>query len=670
MSDDPIPRFDVIKNSDFEPAIRQGIYEENDEIRSITNCISRPTFANTIEKLDSAGELLERVTDVFYNLLNAASDEEKEQLAEKFTPILAAHQNNIMLNQDLFLRVKYVYTHPLKSLSPEKLRLTEKIYRSFRRSGAMLKGEDRKQFRKLTEEASKLTLQFQTNLLHARKKFSLNIIGKDMLDGVPETVLDTAAATARENGENGWTITLDEPVYMPVLTYCNNRELRRALYMAYHGVCLRKGEDCNTEICKDIVNVRQKIAQLLGYKSFADYVLEERMAGSKNSVYRMFSDLLEHYSDPARKEVSQVERYAKSMEGEDFELQPWDFAYYSHKLKLSLFDIDSEMLRPYFELSKVKEGIFNLATELYGIRFSINPDIPVYAGGVTAYDVVDKNKTLLGVLFLDLHPRKGKQGGAWMTTYSPQYISEKKNHRPCVAIVTNFTPPTPQRPSLLTLGEVTTFLHEFGHALHGLMANTVYRSLSGTNVLWDFVELPSQIMENFAVEKKFLSTFAQHYQTGEPLPEELIDKIVRSRNFNVAYSTMRQVSYGLLDMAYYTLEEPLGGNIEEFEHKAMQPAQLLPEVENTCMTVQFGHIMSGGYAAGYYSYKWAELLEADAFCEFKEHGTFSKETAERFRNCILSKGNTEPPMELYKQFRGKEPSIDAMLERDGIQKRQ
>lgn len=491
-----------------------------------------------------------------------------------------------------------------------------------------------------------------------------------MLDGVPETVLDTAAATARENGENGWTITLDEPVYMPVLTYCNNRELRRALYMAYHGVCLRKGEDCNTEICKDIVNVRQKMAQLLGYKSFADYVLEERMAGSKNNVYRMFSDLLEHYSDPARKEVSQVERYAKSMEGEDFELQPWDFAYYSHKLKLSLFDIDSEMLRPYFELSKVKEGIFNLATELYGIRFSINPDIPVYAGGVTAYDVVDKNKTLLGVLFLDLHPRKGKQGGAWMTTYSPQYISEKKNHRPCVAIVTNFTPPTPQRPSLLTLGEVTTFLHEFGHALHGLMANTVYRSLSGTNVLWDFVELPSQIMENFAVEKKFLSTFAQHYQTGEPLPEELIDKIVRSRNFNVAYSTMRQVSYGLLDMAYYTLEEPLGGNIEEFEHKAMQPAQLLPEVENTCMTVQFGHIMSGGYAAGYYSYKWAELLEADAFGEFKEHGTFSKETAERFRNCILSKGNTEPPMELYKQFRGKEPSIDAMLERDGIQKRQ
>ena len=440
MSDDPIPRFDVIKNSDFEPAIKQGIAEEDEDIRNITSCISRPTFANTIEKLDSAGELLERVTDVFYNLLNAASDEEKEQLAEKFTPILAAHQNNIMLNQDLFLRVKYVYTHPLKSLSPEKLRLTEKIYRSFRRSGAMLKGEDRKQFRKLTEEASKLTLQFQTNLLHARKKFSLNIIGKDMLDGVPETVLDTAAATARENGENGWTITLDEPVYMPVLTYCNNRELRRALYMAYHGVCLRKGEDCNTEICKDIVNVRQKMAQLLGYKSFADYVLEERMAGSKNNVYRMFSDLLEHYSDPARKEVSQVERYAKSMEGEDFELQPWDFAYYSHKLKLSLFDIDSEMLRPYFELSKVKEGIFNLATELYGIRFSINPDIPVYAGGVTAYDVVDKNKTLLGVLFLDLHPRKGKQGGAWMTTYSPQYISEKKNHRPCVAIVTNFTP--------------------------------------------------------------------------------------------------------------------------------------------------------------------------------------------------------------------------------------
>lgn len=670
LNDDPAPQFNLIRNNDFEPALKQGIDDEDKEIHAITGCVSRPTFANTIEKLDSAGALLERVTDIFYNLLSAASDEEKERLAEKFTPLLTAHRNNIMLNQDLFLRVKYVHMHPLKSLSPESCRLIEKTYLGFKRSGALLKGYNRERYRELTTKASQLCLQFQTNLLHARKKFALDITNSEMLAGVPDNVLETAATAAAERGVDGWTLTLDAPVYTPVLTYCDNRELRRTMYMAYNSVCLNGEEDNNSRICKEIANTRMEIAKLLGYDTYADYVLEERMAGSVEKVRKMLDELTLYYLEPARKDVSAVEDFARKTEGNNFELHPWDFAYYSNKLKRSLFNIDSEMLRPYFELNKVKNGIFNLATTLYGIKFYINPDIPAYAPGVMAYDVIDKNQSHLGVLYLDLHPRKGKQGGAWMTSYSPQFISDRTNHRPCVSIVTNFTPPTPQRPSLLTLGEVTTFLHEFGHALHGLMANTTYRSLSGTNVLWDFVELPSQIMENFATEKKFLTTFAVHYKTGEPLPEELLERIKRSRNFNVAYSTMRQVAYGLLDIAFHTITKPIEGDVVDFERKATQQVQLLPTVDDTCLSVQFGHIMSGGYAAGYYSYKWAEMLEADAFSEFREHGTFSKETAERFRNCILSKGDSAHPMELYKQFRGKEPTIDAMLERDGIKKKE
>ena len=670
LTDYQAPPFDQITDEDFEPAIIRGITEEEEEIRNIVNNHMRPTLGNTVAKLDQSGKILDRTTDVFYNLLSAASDARKEELAGKFAAMLAEHRSNIMLNKGLFLRVKNVYLHPTKSISAEERRLAERTYLGFKRNGALLKDDKKEQLRKLTAEASALTLQFQTNLLHARKKFSLNITDEKQLDGIPESVLETTAATARENGETGWTITLDEPVYGPLLTYCSNRDLRHTIYMAYNSVCLNEGDDCNVQICKRLVNVRREIAQMLGYDTFADYVLEERMAENVQNVYRMFDKLIAHYREPALQEVKNVEDFARKTEGNDFELKAWDFAFYSHKLKLSLFDIDSEMLRPYFELSKVKEGVFSLAKELYGISFSINPDIPVYAAGVTAYDVIDKNKSRLGVLYLDFHPRKGKQGGAWMTNYSPQYINGKTNVRPYVAVVMNFTPPTPQRPSLLTLGEVTTFLHEFGHSLHALFANTTYRSLSGTNVFWDFVELPSQIMENFAVEKKFLSTFAKHYQTGEPMPDELIDKIVKSRNFNVAYSTMRQVSFGLLDMAYYTLDKPFEKDLVEFEHEAMKPAQLLPTVDGTCMTVQFGHIMSGGYAAGYYSYKWAEMLDADAFSEFKEHGTFSKETAERFRNCILSKGGTEPPMVLYKQFRGKEPSIDAMIERDGIKRKE
>ncbi len=666
MDGSPTPRFNVIKNDDYAAAIERGIEEGNDEIYAIACNTSRPTFANTIDKLDSAGELLRRVTDVFYNQLIATADSEKERLAETFAPALAAHSNDIMLNHGLFMRVKYVYRNQRMALTPEKRRLTEKLYREFIRHGALLKARERDIFRRLTEEAARLSVQFQTNLLHARKKYVLNITDPGKLEGVPDTVCAAMAAAALENGEKSWAATLDEPVYRPMMTYCRDRDLRRELYIARNGLCLREGADCNVGVCRDILNVRMEIAKLLGYNTYADYALEERMAENTGNVYQLLDDLKRHYYDKAKKEVSAAEEYARQEEGEGFSLQPWDFAYYSQKLRQSLYGIDDETLRPYFELQRVKNGIFRLAFKLYGIKFRINRRMPAYASKVSAYDVYDADGRRLGALYLDLHPRKGKQSGAWMSTYSRQYIHGEENHRPCVAIVANFTPSASERPSLLTLGEVTTFLHEFGHALHALMSDTTYRLLSGTNVLWDFVELPSQIMENFATEKDFLKTFAVHYQTGEPMPKELIDKIVCSRNFNVACDTMRQVELGLLDMACHTIDKPFEGDIEELERQATAYVRILPAVENTCTAVQFAHIMSGGYAAGYYSYKWAELLEADAFSEFQEHGVFSSETAGRFRQCILSKGDTEPPMELYRRFRGKEPSIDAMLRRDGI----
>ena len=451
------------------------------------------------------------------------------------------------------------------------------------------------------------------------------------------------------------------------MTYADNRELRQKMYMAKNTICTRGSEYDNTEIVKRIVNLRRERAQLLGSRTFADFVLQKRMAENSQNVYQLLNDLLQAYLPTAREEVKAVEAAARKREGADFVLQPWDFGYYAHKLQLEKYNIDGEMLRPYFELARVKQGVFGLATRLYGITFKENPDIPVYHPDVTAYEVYDKDGTFLAVLYADFHPRKGKQSGAWMTSYKDQWIDDDgTNHRPHVSVTMNLTKPTDSRPALLTLGEVETFLHEFGHALHGIFANTRFKSLSGTNVYWDFVELPSQIMENFAVEREFLHTFAFHYQTGEPLPDALIDRIVASRNFNVAYACLRQVGYGLLDMAYYTLEQPFDEDVEAFEKKAWATAQLLPQPEGTCMSVQFGHIMAGGYAAGYYSYKWAEVLDADAFSLFKQKGIFSQEVAQSFRDNILSRGGTEPPMTLYKRFRGQAPTIDALLERNGI----
>lgn len=512
-----------------------------------------------------------------------------------------------------------------------------------------------------------LSLQFSQNLLKENKAFQLHITDENDLDGLPESAREAAALNAKEQEKEGWVFTLDFPSYNPFMTYSTRRELRRRMYMEKNTVACHGNSEDNREICKRLINLRREMAQLLGYKTYADYVLERRMAENKKNVYRLLDQLIDAYMPTAVKEVEAIEKFARKTEGKDFKIEPWDFAFYSHKLKLKKYNIDAEMLRPYLQLDKVIDGVFGLANRLYGITFKENKDIKVYHPDVKAYEVFDNDGKYLAVFYADFYPRQGKQGGAWMTQYQGQFIDRKGvNVRPHVSVVMNFTKPTDDKPALLTLGEVETFLHEFGHSLHGMFANTRFESMSGTNVRWDFVELPSQFMENYAVEKEFLRTFAFHYETGEPLPDELIDRIVKSRNYNAAYACMRQVSFGLLDMAYYTLKEPFDEDIMEFEKKAWKRAMVTKQTEGTCMTVQFSHIMAGGYSAGYYSYKWAEVLDADAFSVFKRNGIFDRETAQRFRDCILSKGGTEHPMTLYKRFRGGEPTIKALLKRNGI----
>ena len=661
--------FDKITINDFEPAIMKGIEEEDEVIDAIVNNPDTPTFENTIEALENSGELLSKVTEVFFNLLSAETTDEMDELAQKLSPILSEHGNNITLNEKLFERVKAVYENVDKnSLTKEQQRLLQDSYDSFVRNGANLNEEDKQKFRQLTSELGVLSLQFSQNKLKDLNAFTLHITDEAELEGLPESAVDAAKEEAKSRNLEGWVFTLQAPSYGPFLTYSAKRELRKQMYMAYNTICTHDNENNNLDIVKQIVNHHREIAQLLGYKTYADYTLVKRMAQNSETVYNLLNQLLEAYKPTAKKEVEEVKKMAKEMTGdEQFELQPWDFGYYSNKLKERDYNINSEMLRPYFELSKVKKGVFGLATKLYGISFKLNKDIPVYHPDVEAYEVFDKDGTYLAVLYCDFHPRKSKKSGAWMTSYKEQWIDKNGvNSRPHVSVTMNLTKPTAEKPSLLTLGEVETFLHEFGHSLHGMFANTKYKSLSGTNVYWDFVELPSQFMENYAVEKDFLNTFAFHYQTGEPLPDELIQRIVKSRNFNVAYACLRQLSFGLLDMAYYTKETEFDDDVKEFEKSAWKETQLLPQVPEACMSVQFSHIMAGGYSAGYYSYKWAEVLDADAFSLFKQNGIFDSATAQRFRDNVLSKGGTEPPMDLYIRFRGQKPSIDALLKRNGI----
>ena len=666
--------FDRIRLEDYEEAFLEGIRREDEQIDKIINDPRKPTFDNTIISIDDEkdGEgyydLLSRVSSVFFNLLSAETNDEMDALAQKLSPILTKHANDIRLNEKLFERIRYVHQHHRK-LTPEEKMLLDKCYDGFVRSGALLDAAGKERLRQLTEEASILGLQFSQNLLKENKAFTLHITDESQLDGLPETAREAAALTAKEMEKEGWVFTLDFPSYSPFMTYSTQRELRRQMYMAKNTECIHDNSENNLDICKRLINLRRELAQLLGHKTYADYVLKHRMAGNVRNVYKLLNDLIVAYKPTAVKEVAAIEKLAKKMEGKDFKLEPWDFGFYSHKLQLQKYNIDAEMLRPYFELSKVIDGVFGLANRLYGITFKQNNDIPVYHPDVKAYEVFDKDGSFLAVFYADFHPRKGKQGGAWMTEYQGQWIDRKgENIRPQVSVVMNFTKPTEEKPALLTLGEVETFLHEFGHSLHGMFANTRFESLSGTNVWWDFVELPSQFMENFAIEKEFLRTFAFHYQTGEPLPDELISRIVKSRNYNVAYACLRQVSFGLLDMAYYTKKNAFTDDIIPFEKKAWEKAMVTEQLPDTCMTVQFSHIMAGGYAAGYYSYKWAEVLEADAFAVFKKEGIFNPATAQRFRDCILSKGGTENPMVLYKRFKGSEPTIDALLKRNGIRR--
>lgn len=674
--------FDRIRMEDYEEAMLEGIRRDDEQIEKIINNPDKPTFDNTIVTVDDEKDdkgyydLLSRVSTVFFNLLSAETNDEMDALAQKMSPILTKHANDIRLNEKLFERIKYVHQHHRK-LTPEEKMLLDNCYDGFVRSGALLDAAGKERLRQLTEEASMLGLQFSQNLLKENKAFTLHITDEAQLDGLPDTAREAAALAAKEQEMDGWVFTLDFPSYSPFMTYSTQRELRRQLYMAKNTECIHDNTENNLEICKRLINLRREMAQLLGHKTYADYVLKHRMAGNVRNVYKLLNDLIKAYKPTAKKEVAAIEKMARKLEGKSFKLEPWDFSYYSHKLQLEKYNIDAEMLRPYFELSKVIDGVFGLANRLYGITFKENKDIPVYHSDVKAYEVFDEDGSFLAVFYADFHPRKGKQGGAWMTEYQGQWMERKdvkkpfgpensKNVRPHVSVVMNLTKPTEEKPALLTLGEVETFLHEFGHSLHGMFANTRFESLSGTNVWWDFVELPSQFMENFAIEKEFLRTFAFHYKTGEPLPDELIDRIVKSRNYNVAYACMRQVSFGLLDMAYYTKKDEFTDDIIPFEKKAWEKAMILPQLPDTCMTVQFSHIMAGGYAAGYYSYKWAEVLDADAFAVFKKHGIFNKETALRFRENILSKGGTENPMTLYKRFKGGEPTIDALLKRNGI----
>ena len=663
--------FDQIKLEHYEPAIVEGMARQKAEIDAIINNPDEPTFANTVEPYELSGEMLERTTTVFGNQLSANTCDELQELANKLMPMLSEHENDISLNEQFYARIKKVYDNRAnEQLNAEQQKLLEDIYIGFTRNGANLNDEQKATFREITKQLSLLSLQFSNNLLKETNDYQMHLTDKADLKGLPESAIEAARETAEEKGLEGWVFTLKAPSYSPFMTYAANRELRQQLYMAYNTRCTHDNAQNNMEVVKQLANLRMQVAQLLGYKTYADYALERRMALDQTHVYKLLNDLLDAYTPTAHKEIEEVQALAQELEGNDFKLMPWDLGYYSHKLKERKFNLDNEKLRPYFELSNVKKGVFGLATRLYGITFKENKDIPVYHPDVNAYEVFDKDGSFLAVLYTDFHPRAGKQGGAWMTSYKEQWIDRQtgENSRPHISLVMNFTKPTKDKPALLTHGEVNTFLHEFGHSLHGMFANTTYKSLSGTSVFWDFVELPSQFMENYAVEKEFLHTFARHYKTGELLPDELVQSIIDSQNFNVAYACLRQVSFGLLDMAWYTRQEAFDGDVEAYERKAWEKAQVLPQVENTCMSVQFSHIFAGGYAAGYYSYKWAEVLDADAFALFKQNGIFDSSTAASFREIILSKGGTEHPMTLYKRFRGQEPTIDALLIRNGIKR--
>lgn len=663
------PPFNKIKNEHYEPAIEKGIAEHQAEINKIVMIRAVPTFENTIVPLEESGKLLSRVTSVFFNLLSSESNDEMMEIAQRIQPKLSEHSNSITLNEGLFQKVKAVYDKRLESnLTPEQIRLVEKTYRGFENSGATLVGKDRDTYKELSTKLSQLALDFGQNALKESNKFEMLLTDEADLAGLPQMVKDAAAAKAKAKGKEGYMFDLSAPSYIAFMKYSTRRDLRQKLYMAYNTKCVAGGEFDNQEIVKDIAKTRMQIANLLGYPDYATYTLRNKMAKDKEHVYGLLDDLFSAYGQAAREDVKMVEGFAVGMEGKAIDLQPWDWSFYSEKLKDAKYSVSDELVRPYFELENVKKGVFGLATDLYGITFKKNTKIQVYHPEVEAFDVLDENGNFLAVLYTDFHPREGKRQGAWMSEFKGQYVEKGKDSRPFVTIVMNFTRPTETEPALLTFDEVETFLHEFGHALHGMLTKCTYETLSGTNVLHDFVELPSQIMENWLTEKEYLDKFAVDYKTGEKIPADLVKKLVDAANYNAGYLCYRQLSFGYLDMAWHTLQQPYTGDVISFERKAMDKTALLPVVEGTNMSTSFSHIFAGGYAAGYYGYKWAEVLDADAFALFKQTGIFNKDTARSFRENILEKGNTEEPMTLYVKFRGQEPTVNALLERNGIKK--
>ncbi len=658
--------FNLIKNEHFMPAFKEAMKVHNDEIAAIINNTKAPDFNNTIVALEVAGRLLSKVSSPFYNLLGSETNDELQKIAEAVSPIMTEHSNAISLNPKLFDRVKVVYAQKDKlKLTVEQQMLLQKTYDGFVRRGANLSEEKKEKYRELSKELSMLTLKFGQNVLKETNAWSLLISDKNLLAGLPTDVLDMLALNAKNAKKEGWLLNLKATTYGPVMKYAENRDLRRELYMAFTTRNLKGGEFDNREILRKIATIRLQIANLMGYKSHADFVLEKRMAENKTNVYDLLNKLLNAYKPVAENEYSEVQKYADS-KGAYFKVMPWDWSFYSDKLKDEKYEINDELLKPYFELENVKKGVFGLASRLFGIKFQKNTTIPVYHTEVDAYDVLDEKGKFLAVLYTDFHPRDGKRSGAWMSSFKGQWLDGNKDSRPHITIVMNFTRPTESKPALLTFDEFTTFLHEFGHALHGMLTKCTYESLSGTSVYRDFVELPSQIMENWAVEKSFLDGFAVHYKTGEKIPAELIKKIKDAENYNTAYLTLRQLSFGYLDLAWHTLEKPYNDDVLVFEKNAMATTQILPIVNESVMSPTFNHIFSGGYAAGYYSYKWAEVLDADAYSVFSKNGIFDKKTADSFRKNILMTGGTEHPMTLYKRFRGQEPTIDALLKRNGI----
>lgn len=661
------PPFDKIKVTDFEPAFREAIKMNQKEIDAIINNRSIATFENTVKALEVCGRKLSSITAIFYNLLSTESSEQMRDISQKIQPMLTEHGNNISLNQKLFERIQHVYNNREKlNLTAEQNRLLEESYKSFEKSGATLSGEKKDIYRKLSAELSQLTLTFGQNSLKATNAYSMHLTKKEQIDGLPETALNAAAMRAKSQGKEGWIIDLSAPSYMAFMKYASNRALRQELYMAYNTRCMAGSEFDNSDNVKRIAALRMEIAQLMGYKTFADYQLQNRMAQKPENVYNLLEQLLEAYHPKALLEIKEIEGFAIAKQGTSLTLMPWDYSYYSNQLKSIKYNFDEEALRPYFELERVKKGVFSLATQLYGLTFVKNSKIPVYNKEVDAYEVFDKSGKFLSVLFTDFHPRQSKRQGAWMTEFKGQYRENGVDSRPHVSIVMNFTRPTETEPALLSFYEFTTFLHEFGHALHGMLANSTYESLSGTNVARDFVELPSQVLENWGTEKEYLDQFAMHYKTQEKIPAAYIEALLAADKADVGYSCIRQLTFGLMDMAWYTQQTATSEDVVTFERQATAKTALLPPIDGTCMSVTFNHIFSGGYAAGYYGYKWAEVLDADAFALFKQNGIFDPKTASLFRDEVLSKGKSDLPMVLYKKFRGSEPTIDALLKRDLI----